>query len=143
MITYSDTREFRPTDIAELFLSVGWESGKYPNRIVAGLRASTRVVSAWDGEKLVGLIRALDDGATIAFLHYLLVRPEYQGMHVGGELMKRMLEGYKDLLYIKIMPSDPKTVPFYKKFGFESYDNYSAMMIKRMPEARDYPAEKA
>jgi len=40
---------------------------------------STRVISAWDGDKLVGLVRALDDGETVAFLHYLLVDPAYQG----------------------------------------------------------------
>ncbi len=30
--------------------------------------------------QLVGLIRALDDGEMVAFLHYLLVHPDYQGM---------------------------------------------------------------
>lgn len=141
MITYDDRREFSPGQLAELFESVGWESGRYPNRLAAGLRASSRVISAWDGERLVGLIRALDDGATVAFLHYLLVRPEYQGMHIGGELMERMLAGYRDMLYIKIMPSDPNTVSFYAKYGFESYDNYSAMMIKRMLGAEDFNSD--
>ena len=35
-----------------------------------------------------------------------------------------------DQLYIKVMPSDPKTIPFYEKFGFQQYENYSAMLIK-------------
>lgn len=46
--------------------------------------------------------------------------------------MKRLLEEYQNFLYVKIMPSDPKTIGFYKKFGFEIYDNYSAMEIKRL-----------
>ena len=29
-----------------------------------------------------------------------------------------------------IMPSDPKTIPFYEKYGFKIYENYSAMVIK-------------
>lgn len=53
---------------------------------------STRVISAWDGDKLVGLVRALDDGETVAFLHYLLVDPAYQGQYIGDELMKRIAE---------------------------------------------------
>lgn len=91
---------------------------------------STRVISAWDGDKLVGLVRALDDGETVAFLHYLLVDPAYQGQYIGDELMKRIMSFYQNLLYVKVMPSDPKTIPFYERYGFQQYDNYSAMVRK-------------
>ena len=46
--------------------------------------------------------------------------------------MERVLDGYKEFLYIKIMPSDPATIPFYEKFGFKQYGNYSALEIKRL-----------
>ena len=91
---------------------------------------STRVISAWDDDKLVGLVRALDDGETVAFLHYLLVDPAYQGQYIGDELMKRIMSFYQNLLYVKVMPSDPKTIPFYERYGFQQYDNYSAMVWK-------------
>lgn len=32
--------------------------------------------------------------------------------------------------YVKVMPSDPKTIPFYERYGFQQYDNYSAMVRK-------------
>ncbi len=123
-------KEFREEDLKQLFLSVHWESGRYPERLVKAMHNSTHVISAWDGERLVGLVRGLDDGVTVAFLHYLLVDPAYQGLHIGEELMRRILSYYEDLLYIKIMPSDPKTISFYERFGFQQYDNYSAMVIK-------------
>lgn len=129
-LIYQDTKQFSADALARLFLSVGWESGRYPDRLVRAMANSSRVLSAWDGTRLVGLLRALDDGETVAFLHYLLVDPAYQGHHIGAELMQRMLAGYESLLYIKIMPSDPKTIPFYKKFGFVQYDQYSALVIK-------------
>lgn len=132
MILYKTIKTFQKEQISELFLSVNWESGKYPDKIVNGLKNSSVVISAWDGEKLVGLIRGLDDGETVGFIHYLLVNPQYQGQHIGSGLMSRLMEEYKNLLYIKIMPSDPKTIPFYKKFGFEIFDNYSAMEVKRL-----------
>lgn len=132
MVEYKNIKTFQTEQIKELFLSVNWDSGKYPEKIAAGLKNSSVVISAWDGERLVGLVRGLDDGETVGFLHYLLVNPEYQGQHIGEELMKRILEEYKNLLYIKIMPSDPGTIPFYQKFGFEIFDNYSAMEIKRL-----------
>ena len=91
---------------------------------------STRVISAWDGDKLVGLVRALDDGETVAFLHDPLVDPAYQGQYIGDELMKRIMSFYQNLLYVKVMPSDPKMIPFYERYGFQQYDNYSAMVRK-------------
>jgi len=132
MIRYDTTKIFQEAQIRELFLSVHWESGKYPDRIVRGLRQSSQVISAWDGDRLVGLIRALDDGETVAFIHYLLVNPAYQGMHIGFELMRQLMDRYQNLLYIKVMPSDPSVIPFYQKFGFEQYDNYTAMEVKRL-----------
>ena len=130
MIEYKQTKEFTADQLQRLFLSVNWESGKYPEKLVRAMHNSTRVISAWNGDKLVGLVRALDDGETVAFLHYLLVDPAYQGLHIGDNLMKQIMSLYEELLYVKIMPSDPKTIPFYEKYGFRQYDNYSAMVRK-------------
>ena len=131
-IEYRNTKEFTEQELQRLFLSVKWESGNYPGKLVRAMLNSTHVISAWDGNKLVGLIRALSDGETVAFLHYLLVDPAYQGHHIGEELMKRVLRYFENLLYVKIMPSDPKTLPFYARYGFRQYDNYSAMVLKHL-----------
>lgn len=129
-IEYKTTKIFNEEKLKRLFLSVGWESGNYPEKLVRAMRNSTHVISAWDGNKLVGLVRALDDGETVAFLHYLLVDPAYQGQHIGDGLMKRMMSHFENLLYVKVMPSDPETIKFYEKYGFRQYDNYSAMVRK-------------
>ncbi len=129
-IQYKETKDFTEAELERLFLSVGWESGRYPEKLVRAMKNSSQVISAWDGETLVGLVRALDDGETVALIHYLLVDPAYQKEHIGSGLMKRLLVRYQDLLYVKVMPSDPKTIPFYERFGFRQYDHYSAMVIK-------------
>ena len=56
--------------------------------------------------------------------------PAYQGYHIGDELMKQIMSFYQNLLYVKVIPSDPKTIPFYEKYDFQQYDNYSAMVKK-------------
>lgn len=129
-IIYKEIKDFKEEDLRRLFLSVKWESGNYPDKLVRAMRNSTHVISAWERERLVGLVRALDDGETVAFIHYLLVDPAYQGLHIGDRLMKRLLAYFDELLYVKIMPSDPKTIPFYERYGFRQYDNYSAMVLK-------------
>lgn len=129
-IIYKEIKDFKEEDLRRLFLSVKWESGNYPDKLVRAMQNSTHVISAWERERLVGLVRALDDGETVAFIHYLLVDPAYQGLHIGDDLMKRLLAYFDELLYVKIMPSDLKTIPFYERYGFRQYDNYSAMVLK-------------
>ncbi len=129
-VVFKDGKTFTEEQLQRLFLSVSWESGKYPGKLVRAMRNSTHVISAWEGDKLIGLIRALDDGETVAFLHYLLVDPAYQGHHIGDELMRRMMSRFENHLYVKIIPSDPKTIAFYERYGFRRYDNYSAMVVK-------------
>lgn len=127
MITYQFTKEFTVAELERLFLSVNWESGKHPEKLQTAMLNSSLVISAWDEDKLVGLVRGLDDGACVGFIHYLLVDPAYQGLHIGYTLMDMLMERYDHLLHIKIMPSDPATIPFYQKFGFRQYSNYSAL----------------
>jgi len=134
---YRETKNFKPEELEDLFLSVNWESGKYPNRLAEAMKNSSAVISAWDEGKLVGLVRSLDDGVCTAFIHYLLVRPQYRKDHIGGTLMKKILSRYADYMYVKIMPSDKALIPFYRKFGFEQYDNYCSLEIKRLGTIKD------
>ena len=131
-ITYRETKDFTAAELERLFLSVGWDSGRYPEQLRRGMKNSGQVISAWDGDKLIGLVRGLDDGETVALLHYLLVDPAYQGQHVGQGLMERILEKYKRMLHIKIMPSDPKTIPFYERFGVVAGGSYTVMELNQM-----------
>ena len=73
-ITYKDIHDFKKEDLEDLFLSVEWSSGYYPDKLVVAMRNFKTVYSAWDGDKLVGMICAMDDGIMTAYLHYMLVR---------------------------------------------------------------------
>lgn len=72
-IEYKETKDFTEKEVEQLFLSVNWLSGRYPDRLIKALKGSSLVITAWDGSKLVGLLRGIDDGEMVAFLHYLLV----------------------------------------------------------------------
>lgn len=78
-ITYSQDREFTKEELEELFLSAGWDSGRYPERLKRAMHGYSLVISARDGGKLAGLICAMDDGEMTAYVHYLLVAPEWRG----------------------------------------------------------------
>ena len=77
-------------ELEELFLSVEWSSGHYPDKLEIAMKNYPTVYTAWDGDKLVGLLSAMDDGVMTAYIHYLLVRPDYQGKGVGEQLLESL-----------------------------------------------------
>ena len=103
MIEYRRCREFTEEQLGGLFRSVGWYSGRFPERLKKAMGNSSRVISAWDGECLVGLIRGLDDGVWQASIDCLLVDPEYQGRKIASALLEMLLEDYRELLYVEVM----------------------------------------
>lgn len=127
-ITYRDTHEFTPAQLQELFLSVEWSSGHYPEKLAAAMRNFERVYTAWDGRQLVGLICAMDDGVMTAYIHYLLVRPEYHGKGIGGRLVEMMKEAYRDYLRVVLVAYDDE-IGFYEHCGFEKAKDASPMFI--------------
>lgn len=70
-ITHTEEKKFTQDEIQSLFLSVGWVSGQYPFRLFKALMNSSTVITAWDGGRLVGLARLLDDGELVAYMHYM------------------------------------------------------------------------
>ena len=129
MITYKDIKTFQEKDLKDLFTSVGWVSANYSDRLVKALANSGTVISAWDGDLLVGLINLLDDGELTAYAHYLLIRPEYQHKGLGRELLSRVKEKYKNYLYLVLIAENKELVSFYEKQGFRATEGSSPMMI--------------
>lgn len=123
-----ETHEFTAQQLEELFLSVEWSSGHYPERLVKAMRNFETVFAAWDGDTLAGLICAMDDGSMTAYVHYLLVRPEYQGMSIGKQLVERVKERYADYLRIVVIAYNDE-VGFYESCGFEKSNASSPLFI--------------
>ena len=129
MIEYTTERKFTQHQVEELFLSIGWVSGKYPQQLYHALQHSPYVLTAWDGERLVGLVRGIDDGGMTAFLHYLLVSPDYQHQGIASKLVEMAKEHYKDFFYINVMPEESKNATFYERHGFKLMPDGVAMQV--------------
>ena len=129
MLKYTEEKIFTQDQVQELFLSVNWISGNYPERLYKALMNSSTVLTVWDDEKLVGLVRVLDDTEMLAQIHYVLVHPDYQGRGIAGKMIEYIKEKYKDFFYIEAMPENKKNVPFYQKHGFVVMENGTAIQI--------------
>ena len=129
MIVYKETKDFKEQDLKDLFTSVGWVSANYSDRLVRAMKNSDSVFSAWEDDRLVGLINVLDDGEMTAYAHYLLIDPKYQKSGIGSELLGRVREKYKDYLYIALNAECQGVVPFYEQNGFRVCEGVLPMMI--------------
>jgi len=127
-ITYSKTHEFTKESLERLFLSVEWSSGHFPDKLVIAMRNFQTVYSAWDGETLVGMICAMDDGIMNAYVHYLLVDPAYHGQGIGTKLVDMVKEHYKDYLRIAVIAYDNE-MHFYEHCGFVASKESSPAFI--------------
>ena len=127
-MTYKEIHEFEIEDLKDLFLSVEWSSGHFPEKLQIAMKNFETVISAWDGNKLVGMICAIDDGIMTAYIHYLLVRPDYQNMGIGKKLVLKVTDIYKDYLRIVVVGYDEE-IGFYENCGFEKADDASPLFI--------------
>ena len=135
-ITYTEEKKFTQEQVQELFLSVGWISGQYPQRVYKALMHSETVITAWDGERLVGLARLIDDSELVAYMHYVVVHPDYHGHGIAGEMKRRVKEKYKNYLYIELMPEESKNAAFYQRHGFEIMPDGVAMQLCNYSDQR-------
>ena len=105
---YNDAGLPRPTDDAE--------------RIGRMYANSNLIISAWEGDLLVGIARSLTDFSFCCYLSDLAVRKDYQRSGVGRELVARTRAaiGPESML---LLLSVPGAMGYYPKIGMETVQN--------------------
>ena len=127
-VVYKEIHDFTRDELRGLFLSVEWSSGHYPDKLASAMKNYETVYSAWDGNTLAGLICAMDDGVMTAYVHYLLVRPDYQHQGIGKRLVELMKDKYKEYLRIVVVAYNAE-LRFYESCGFSKAESASPMFI--------------
>lgn len=122
MGTYMEIREYRTYnegEILHLYASVGWTAyTDQPEVLRKGYENSLLTLAAYEGEQLLGIIRAVGDGHTIVFVQDMLVAPEYQRKGIGTALLRAILDRYSHVRQIELATDNtPKTIAFYKSMG--------------------------
>ena len=123
MIHYVENPDVTVEDVLPLYEAVGWTNyTTKPEMLKAAYENTLHVLAALNDEgKLVGILRAVGDGASIVFIQDILVTPEYQHQGIGTKLLQMTLEKYKNVYQIQLATDDStKTVSFYESNGFTS-----------------------
>ena len=112
--------EFRSDEILPLYTQVGWTA--YTENMPAlerGYKSPLLVLAAYENSELLGIVRAVGDGATDVWVQDLLVYPEKPRQGVGTALLRAVLDRFSDVRQIQLATDNtPKNVAFYRSLGF-------------------------
>jgi predicted N-acetyltransferase YhbS len=85
-------------------------------RMLRMLREANLVITAWDGEQLVGISRSLTDFSYATYLADLAVRESHQRQGIGQELIRRTQSASAPATVILL--AAPAAEQYYPYIGF-------------------------
>ena len=107
-----------------------WVRGRSRETIERLVKESTRVIAAYDGDRLVAFCRVMSDASNMAWLGDVFVVPDYRGRGVGVELVREAVEhpDHQDLMWY-LGTRDAHGL--YAKFGFEPANERTMVRARR------------
>ncbi len=104
-----------------LFETTGWnnEYQATPDELVRMLANSQYMVTAYDGEKLVGFGRVVTDGVLHAMIYDMIVHPAYQTHGIGTNILSMLVAWCREMRIrdVQLFCARGKR-SFYEKNGF-------------------------
>lgn len=95
-------------------------------RMTDMVKNANLVITAWDGDLLIGISRSLTDFAYATYLSDLAVRESHQRLGIGKELMRRTQAAAPQAMVILL--AAPKAVEYYPHVGFTQH--HSAWILR-------------
>ena len=93
-----------------------------PDRIGRMYANSNLIVSAWDGDVLVGIARSITDFSFCCYLSDLAIRKDYQHAGIGKKLVALTKEEIGDQAMLLLL-SAPEAINYYPKLNFSRVEN--------------------
>ncbi|WP_394188276.1 GNAT family N-acetyltransferase [Paenisporosarcina quisquiliarum] len=133
-ITFRNSKNIDKEHLEKLYNDVEWFAyTKDLELLQQALLQSLEVISAWSGERLVGLIRVIGDGLTIVYIQDILVLNSYQNQGIATHLLQEILKKYNDVRQKVLLTEEaPEVRNFYEKNGFQSCDKGSLVAFAKL-----------
>jgi len=128
-ITYRNNKDVKLEDVIRVFRNSGiTRPTDQPKRIQDMIRYSDILLTAWLGDRMIGVARALTDWSFCCYLSDLAVDKDVQKSGIGRELIARVREEIGEGVSLIILAA-PSAMEYYPKVGFEKIEN--GFVIKR------------
>ena len=121
MIEYDLEKKVDVERLKEMFNQVGWgdKSGDV-SRLKAMVRNSQIVITAWDGELMVGFARCVTDHVFNGQINNVVVDQWSRSQGIGREMIRQILRSNRQVTYV--LRGDPENEGFYTGIGFVQAD---------------------
>lgn len=100
------------------------------------LSHSKPIVSAWEGNRLIGFARATSDGIYRATIWDVVIHPDYQGAGLGSKLVESVLMHPHVNRVEKVYLVTTHQQKFYERIGFEQNTN-TTMVLNNQPVSQE------
>lgn len=122
------SRDLDLSQLQTLFHSAAfWATDRRTEDLAIALANSNPVVSAWDGDRLIGFARATSDGIYRATIWDVVVHPDYQGAGIGRKLVETVLTHPHVNRVERVYLMTTHQQAFYERIGFQC--NASTTMV--------------
>jgi predicted N-acetyltransferase YhbS len=122
-IHFEESKKISAEDLADVFRKSGIRRPVEDlARLQKMLDQSDITITAWDGEVLIGIARALTDFSYCCYLSDLAVDRDYQNQGIGKELVRRVHERIGEEISLILLAS-PIAMDYYPKIGFQKIQN--------------------
>ncbi|MFK8185545.1 MAG: GNAT family N-acetyltransferase [Phormidesmis sp.] len=106
--------------LCELFkLAAFWAKNRRPSDMAKAIANSNPIVTAWDGEQLIGFSRATSDGVFRATIWDVVIHPNYQGAGLGRRLVETLIAHPHMNKVERTYLMTTHQQRFYERIGFE------------------------
>ena len=122
MITYRTGNDLDLDEFIDVYVDSGLGERRPADdreRMKAMLEEANLVISAWDGDRMVGVCRSVTDWVYCTYLSDLAVRTSHQGQGVGREMVTRTRDAAP--LATVILLAAPQAAGYYPKIGMEQH----------------------
>ena len=127
-VQIKDTTDINQSDVIKIYSANKWSSAQKPDELFNALLNSHSLITAWDGEKLIGIGNAISDGYLVVYYPHLVIHPDYHGLGIGKSILKKLQEKYGNF-HQQILVADGGAIDFYEKCGFEKAGETKSMWI--------------
>lgn len=118
-----------------LQIAAFWAKDREADDLAVAIANSDPVITAWDGDQLMGFARATSDGVYRATIWDVVIHPDYQGAGLGRKLVQTVLSHPKMNRVERVYLMTTNQQQFYERIGFEL--NTSTTMMLRNPLVAD------
>jgi len=134
-------REIDLHQLRELFnVTAFWAQNRRIEDLTTAIAHSNPIVTAWDGDRLIGFSRATSDGVYRATIWDVVIHPDYQGAGLGRKMVETVLMHPHVNRAERVYLMTTNEQRFYSRIGFEENQTTTMVLFNQPVSQEGLPA---